>query len=360
MILFRYLAREVLLTTAAVTALLLVIVVSGRFVKYLAQAAAGDLAPNVLLAIIGYRIPSFLELILPLALFIGILLAYGRLYVESEMTVLAACGISTGRLALYTLAPALLVALVVALCSLYYSPWGIAQVQAIFRDASSSQGLQSLVEDRFRVDREQGRVTHVQSVDEEGRMRGVFMADRSPGGAEPAVIVVAEQGEIEVDPVTGDRFLRLERGRRYRGEPGEASIQVTEFQVLGQRLQAQQERAYPRLDTWSTRALLDSSEPGPRATLQWRLSLVLLAPVVSLIALALSRTDHRRGRYIKMFPAFLLYMAYLVSLGAARDAVAQGRLPAVPGLWWVHAVLLGLALALLYGPHWGRRLREGR
>src|SRR5690625_4076528 len=190
-------------------------------------------------------------------------------------------------------------------------------------------------------------------------MRGVFMADRSPGGAEPAVIVVAEQGEIEVDPVTGDRFLRLERGRRYRGEPGEASVQVTEFQVLGQRLQTQQERAYPRLDTWPTRALLDSSEPGPRATLQWRLSLVLLAPVVSLIALALSRTDHRRGRYIKMFQAFLRDMAYLVSLGAARDAVAQGRLPTVPGLWWVNAVLLVLALALLYGPRSGRRLREG-
>ena len=86
--LLRYLNREVLTHTVAVSSILLVIIISGRFVKYLAEAAVGDLATNILLPVMLYRMPGFLELIIPLGLFIGILMSYGRLYVESEMVVL--------------------------------------------------------------------------------------------------------------------------------------------------------------------------------------------------------------------------------------------------------------------------------
>lgn len=67
MIVFRYLSREVLLTLSAVSAVLLVIIMSGRFIKYLAQAAQGVLDPSVLFLIMGYRLPGFLQLILPWA-----------------------------------------------------------------------------------------------------------------------------------------------------------------------------------------------------------------------------------------------------------------------------------------------------
>ena len=77
MIVFRYLSREVLLTLSAVSAVLLVIIMSGRFIKYLAQAASGALDPGSLFLIMGFRLPGFMQLILPLGLFLGILLAYG-------------------------------------------------------------------------------------------------------------------------------------------------------------------------------------------------------------------------------------------------------------------------------------------
>ena len=129
MIVFRYLSREVLLTLSAVSAVLLVIIMSGRFVKYLAQAASGALDPGSLFLIMGFRLPGFLQLILPLGLFLGILLAYGRLYLESEMTVLSATGMSQQRLLGMTMAPAALVALLVAWLSLSLAPLGVAQVQ---------------------------------------------------------------------------------------------------------------------------------------------------------------------------------------------------------------------------------------
>ena len=42
---------------------------SGRFIKYLAQAASGLLDPGSLFLIMGFRLPGFLQLILPLGLF---------------------------------------------------------------------------------------------------------------------------------------------------------------------------------------------------------------------------------------------------------------------------------------------------
>ena len=59
MIVFRYLSREVLLTLSAVSAVLLVIIMSGRFIKYLAQAAAGLLDPGSLFPV------SYTHLTLP-------------------------------------------------------------------------------------------------------------------------------------------------------------------------------------------------------------------------------------------------------------------------------------------------------
>ena len=80
-------------------------------------------------------------------------------------------------------------------------------------------------------------------------------------------------------------------------------------------------------------------------------------PIVALIALALSKTDHRRGRFIKLFPAFILYMVYLVLLSAARSAVEDQSLSPLLGLWCVHVFFALLAVALLFGPDWWQRAR---
>jgi len=134
-IIFRYFARNVLASTVAVCAVLMLVIVSSRFVKYLADAASGKLDPSVLFAIIGYRLPGFLELVLPLAFFLSILLAYGQLYVDSEMTVLQSCGMGENTFVRYTLVFALLIAGIVAWLSLAVSPAGLAKAEELFNDS---------------------------------------------------------------------------------------------------------------------------------------------------------------------------------------------------------------------------------
>ena len=149
MIIFRYLCRELLSATFAVCIVLLLVLISGRFVKYLANAVAGNLEPGVIFAVIGYRIPGFLELTLPLAFFLAVLLSFGRLYVENEMSVLKACGVSEAQLLGYTSMVAVVLALAVGWLSLSVSPSGLAKAETIFAAQEEKTELDKITPKKF-------------------------------------------------------------------------------------------------------------------------------------------------------------------------------------------------------------------
>ncbi|MFT5693537.1 MAG: lipopolysaccharide export system permease protein [Oceanicoccus sp.] len=362
MILFRYIAKEIMVSMATVSFTLLVIVMSSRFVKYLANAASGDLAPSVVFAIMMYRVPSFLVLVLPLGLFIGILLAFGRLYAESEMTVMSACGLSTSRLVGYTLVPSVFTALIVCYLSFFATPEGFNKVQKIFQDVKNSNGLETLVAGRFRVDDKTGRVSYIERLSSDHQtLENVFTAQISTRESSDRLSVVfAEKGRIELGDDRYSQYLVLDNGYEYTGKPGAKDFRIVGFDHFGQLVKQQktEQSSYTRVEARSTAELMASDRLEDKAALQWRISLVILVPILSLIAQALSKTNHRQGRYVKMLPAFIIYIVYLVMLNAARDSIEKGVLPLEIGMWWVHGLFLALAIILLYGSNGYRYLRR--
>jgi len=352
LIVFRYLSREVLLTLSAVSAVLLVIIMSGRFIKYLAQAASGLLDPGSLFLIMGYRLPGFLQLILPLGLFLGILLSYGRLYLESEMTVLSATGMSQQRLFCMTLFPATLVALLVAWLSLSLAPQGANQFQLLLNKQDALTEFDTLEPGRFQALRDGTRVTYTESMsDDRVNLGGVFISQKniSSNNKDRGIsVLVAEKGRQEIRP-DGNRYLILDNGYRYDGSPGQAdyrAIKYDEYGVLLPKPEVSDE--VTDRDAMPTRTLIGSEDIRMRAELQWRMSLPLLVFIVTLMAVPLSRVNPRQGRFLKLLPAILLYMAYLTILIAARGALDKGKIPAMFGLWWVHGIFLSIGLGLLY------------
>jgi lipopolysaccharide export system permease protein len=356
-------------TVFAVTLTLLVIIMSGRFVKYLGQVASGDFAPDVLFLVMMYRLPNFLEVVLPLGLFIGILLSYGRFYVDSEMTVMSACGMSRRRLLSYTMIPAMITAGIVGYISLVVTPSGIQAYIELLAESSSEIGVKAAVEGRFRLDKASGRVTYIEKANRDDQtMQGVFIAQPEPviAGGRPLVsVVTAAQGRFEIDKNSGQRYLVLDDGVRYVGEPGFMDYQVTTFAQLDQLIRDSEVKTYRQeLDGKDSAELWGSPALEDIAAIQWRVSLGLLVPIAALIAVSLSKTNHRRGRYGKMFPAFMIYMVYLVCLNAIRDAIAKGAWPVFPGMWIVHVAFLLLGLVLLYWDsmmrHWWLSWRRNR
>ena len=353
MLIFRYIARDLLASTFAVCTVLLMVIVSGRFVKYLAQAAAGELDAGILLAIIGYRLPGFLELILPLAFFLAILLTYGRLYVQSEMTVMTACGMSPSQLVVYTMIPGLLIALLVGWLSLDVGPTGLRKAEALLTAQKERGELDAMVGTHFYPLQGGKAVTYAEEVSKEGQMRDVFMAENNPDAPEgqQLVLVVAETGHQRRSAPGKPSYLVLEKGYRIQGVPGKADYQVTHFEEYGQRLsKPKKHHSRHTSDTMPTGELMASEKLAHVAALQWRFSVPILVLVMTLIAIPLSKANPRQGRFVIMLPAILLYIVYLVMLNGARGAVEDGKLSSLLGLWGVHGLFFLIALLLLGRP----------
>lgn len=355
LIIFRYLSKEILLNMLAVSSILMVIIMSGRFVKYMAQAATGELSPELVIQIMALRLPGFLELILPLGLFLGILLGYGRLYLESEMAVLYASGISQQRLIGYATGPAVLVAVLVASCSLYLTPLGSQQMAQLLEQASARSQIEMVTPGRFQPMENSG-VSYVQNIDDSGQMDRVFFAQRSSTGRLEVVLADAGQRIRQND---GSHFLVLEQGSRYEGQPGQADYTETRYQQYGVKIETGEPVVQATdIETLPTQALFALEDSRSRAQLHWRLTIPVLALVLTLLAVPMARVNPRQGRYARLVPSILIYLLYITLLSGARSNIEDGK-AGVELLWFVHLGFLLLAAnMILLGSFWTRQFNR--
>lgn len=337
---------------AAVTLVLLVVALISRFIQYLAEAVAGELASDVLFLLMLYRLPDFLLVILPLALFLGILLAYGRMYAENEMVILIGSGFSQMRLLLATLGTASLVLVIVAILSLQLAPWGVRNTEQLKQNQDQLSELDLIVAGQFQSFGDSNRVTYAERIDVselgERQLQNVFVAlsgEPDESRQSSPRIIVAESARSEIDEQTGARFMRLENVLQYDGAPGAVEFRIGQFDVQSIVLpEATSFEAILEEETLTTAALIGSSSAAHQAELQWRISTLLLIPIITLIAVPLSKVNPRQGRYSKLVPATLLYAAYFVLLQFSKDMIAEENLSAVVGVWWVHLLFIGIAV----------------
>jgi lipopolysaccharide export system permease protein len=342
MIISRYLTRQILQVTAATSFILLAVVVLGRFLKYLAQASQGEIDPGVLIVLMSYRIPEFIQLILPLALLMSILLAYGRMYADNEMTVLSACGLSRRRLLGITLISSTLVAITVGLLSLMLTPLGLVNTDSLLEAQKDLNEFDIMVPGLFQNISRGERTTYTEAIEDE-EMQNVFMHESSTGRVTVASTAVPSEDE------EGARFVLFNDGSV--AENDEQGYVLTQFGQMGVRIPAREISINESVEerSMATGALWRSREPAHLAELQWRISLILLIPVLTLMAVPLSRVSPRQGRFAKLVPAVLLYIVYFGLLLVSRDLTASGDIPVMLGQWWVHVVFLLLGWALFAG-----------
>ena len=93
--------------------------------------------------------------------------------------------------------------------------------------------------------------------------------------------------------------------------------------------------------------LMRSSEPEHIAEFQWRLSVPISTIILAILAVPLSRSQPRAGRYGRLAIGLLVFIIYLNMMSAAKAWVEQSEISPALGIWWVHGVVLLFALALL-------------
>jgi len=346
--LFRYLAKEVLVSTMAVSFILLLIISSGRFVSYLGRAAEGKMTFEFLFLILGFHIPSFLQIIIPLSFFLSLLLAYGRLYIENEMSILFACGISKTKLLMYTLGIAFIATLLNAFISLWLAP--TSEYQSKLAEYEQDQ---LTVFDFVQPGRFQGKgfsTTYVGEItQEEGWMKNVFISgiEEKDDKRIPTQTLASHAEQIQLDD--GNTYLVFKNGSRFEGTPGQKEYSITQFDTYAILLDEKKVLDVDSPSTKSSLAIWDSQNIKEQAEWQWRISLVIMIPILAIIGTSLSQVNPRQGRFFKMLPAIILMILYLGMLIWGRSAFEKEKIPSELGLWWIHALFAFTSIVLFLG-----------
>ncbi|MGL5036482.1 MAG: LPS export ABC transporter permease LptF [Aeromonas sp.] len=353
-IVFRYLFRETLKTQLAVLFVLLLIFVSQQFIKIIGDAADGEVPTRFVSTLLLLNLPNMALLMLPISLFLAILFAHGRLYAESEMTVMHAVGFSHRFVMNSAMLLALLTAGVAVLNTGWIAPLAKEREYQVIDEFKADPGISFLQAGRF-MELDKGRlVAYIQDLNENGsKLQKIFVLQLDITG-NPTSVVVASEGSVTMDK-NGLQWLTLVDGSRYEGDFAGKQFQVSDFSKYGLIIRQQTlARSNRKVAAKPTLELFGTQDNHLMAELQWRLSLPLSILVLTLLVVPLARINPRQGRYAKLLPAIMLYLSYFLLLSAARSAIDSGRLPYWPGMFLVplgYLLFIGLPLNL-QGTSW--------
>ena len=352
MLIFRYLAKEVFISLAAITTILVLIFMSNQFVIYLNRAANGQIPVMLVMKLMMLELPTLIGLLLPLGFYVALLIAYGRLYAESEMVVLQACGYGPRQLLKHSLIMATAVVFFVAIITLWASPFVAIERAKLLRTTGIQTLIQTIAPGRFRAISGGKQVFYVASMNRDHtKAEDVFFARLiKKNGQQQWDVLWASTAFAETEQGTYEDYVILQNGKEYQGIPGHADYQVAEFERYKARL------PHPSLEIKGDVRTLSTSDLWPlnnndliKATeLQWRLSVPLMVLALTLVGVPFSRVSPRAGKYAKLLPAIVFLIIYANLMIVARDWLEKGKIPLWLGMWWLQLVVAFIGLLFIW------------
>jgi lipopolysaccharide export system permease protein len=344
-ILDRYIFREIASSWLAVTMVLLAILLTNQFARVLGDVAKDKLPKDAIFQIIGLTAVQYLTILVPIALFLAVMLALGRLYRDSELPAMMAC--SVGPTDIYRPLLWLLIPLTLAVgwLATEVGPNALTAIERIGVEARRQADLSSIEAGRFTASSRERAVVYAERVLGPGAVERVFV-QRAQG--DEVEVVIAERGEQVESDDPGTRYFVLHDGRRYEGVPGTAQFSVMEFAEHGipyELPDVEEPDLEPR--AMRTADLIRSGNEEELAELHWRIGIPMATLVLSILAVPLSRSQPRQGRYGKLAVGLLVFIIYFNMMSAGKAWLEQGVVPPPVGLWWVHGLMLCIAFLLL-------------
>lgn len=317
----------------------------GRLIKYFGVAAQGRLDASILFSIIAYRLPEFLTLILPLGFFIGLMLVFGRMYVEHEMAVFNASGVSRGRLTRMLIPITLVFFLLHSVLMLWGSSWGLRQFDMLINNQAVRSGF-DLVRPKEFVSSGAYTIYAGSLSDDRKNLKDIFFYQRAENENKPDVVILAKEAsrvELEGDDAS---IVDLSEGRRYEIFHNRPEYTQAEFKSYRLRLESKKaEFSGSEVESFTLSELWQKkSDVIVRSELGWRLSAPFVMWIALILAIAMSEVSPRQGRYYKLFPAILLFASLVVLLMAVKTRMTKGQLDI-----WAYPTVLGAYLILAYG-----------
>ncbi|MGB4600468.1 MAG: LPS export ABC transporter permease LptF [Trichlorobacter sp.] len=348
-----YLMREVTGIFLLGLSIFTLVLLMGRMVKLMEMVVSNGVPVLEVLRLIGYLLPSFLVLTIPMALLLAVLLAIGRLSADNEITVLKSSGLSLAAL----LPPVLLCAVVAALLTLFISlvavPWGNTGFKQFSLEVARTYASAAIKERIFRDDLP-GIVMYVDQYDEQQhQMKRVMIQDeRDP---QRPMTIFARDGVISSDEAAGTMRILLRNGSIHTQDArgGYRLISFGDY-LLVTELGKTSPLVRTELDLSATellqvaRAQQTSSQARNKALteLHSRFAFPAAALVFAILALPLGISNRRSGKGAGFTASILILLVYYVLLSFLRTFAEKGSFPPVLAIWLPNLLFLVIGVVL--------------
>ena len=344
MIFLRSTLREFAITGVAVFSVLLAITFSSALIRYLGLAARGTVPADAVMVLLALSALSTVSVLLSATVFLSVLLTMTRAYRDSEMVVWQTSGLSLlgwFRPVLLFVAP---VMVLVALLSIYMTPWAIGKAEQFRHQLENRDDAASIAPGVFRESKNADRVFFIEKLSPDlTQVANIFVHEVRDGRM---WVGVASRGYLE-KAKNGDRYLVALDGRRYSGTPGQADYRVEAFGKYAVRIEQSAAKSFlPTQKSRATGLLLLDPSPANRAELSFRFGLPVATLLLALLAIPMSAVNPRTGRFLNLLIAVFVYMIYSNLISIVQAWIAQGKVSVLVGMLAVHGGMVLLLIVL--------------
>ena len=364
-ILHRYVFREILVPFALGLGIFTFVLLLARLLKLIELVVNRGIPVTMVASVFLFLLPAFLEVTVPMAMLLAILVAFGRLSADSEITALRSSGVS-----LYQLAPPVatfvaLVTLATAGLAWYGRPWGNSALRTAMWNVAQSRATAGLKPQVFNDDFP-GLVIYAETIEATNdRLHHVLISDERDNTQHNTIF--AREGAMVSNPATQAVTLRLRDGFIHTTDGRAGTEYQTHFEFydvnldLRQMLEgARQRERDPKELTLGQlgRAIAAKRAAGlpvlPELVEYHRkFSIPFACVVFALVAVPLGVQPVRAARSRGFTLSLAMIFTYYVLLSFGQALAEQGLLPAVVGLWLPNAIFGAVGLYLF-----GRTARE--
>ena len=355
----RYIARLIavpLFSTLVISAMLLVIEKMLRLFDFVASEGG---PVSVVWRMLANLIPEYLSLGIPIGLMLGILFAFRRMALSSELDAFRAVGLSYGRL----LRTPYIYAVVLALINLgivgFIQPYARYAYEGLrFELRSGALGASIKVGEFTRLGK---RMTmRIEQSENDGRdLSGIFVMARTKD--EKSLAVTAETGTFMATDDPDTIILRLKNGVLVHNAPNykaprilsftahDLPIDLPKIEAFRGRGGKDRERTIPELVQLGG----DAAQPlmlrnESRANFHFRLVEVAMMLLLPLLAVALAVPPKRSASALGVFLSIVMVVTYHKINEYAESMGALGRIDPFFALWLPFAAFAALIWWMYY------------
>ncbi|OTP82892.1 LPS export ABC transporter permease LptF [Gilliamella apicola] len=347
MIIRRYLVKETLKTQGAILFILLLIFFSQKLIRILSSAIEGNIPRDLIMPLLVLGVTNMADLILPLSLFLGVLVTFGRLYSDSEMVAMHACGVKKNLNYQVVFFLCILTCALTTINCIWFGPWSSLKQDQLVENAKINPSLAGLLAGQFQQTPDGNSVIYISNVDK-NNLENVFIAKINPKDNQRPSIIIANKGKTGND-AQGNQIITLDDANRYEGTAQLKDFRITNFHnYMGIIKPKELDSNNDEINDVQQLGLTDLYETKTiksEAEFYWRLTLIISVPLMAFLVIPLSISNPRQGRLAQILPALLLYLVYFLLASSIKANAGKGRLD--PALWFYIINLGYFVLAII-------------